>query len=253
MKILVTFALENEFAPWRKLRSFERVSIDEWDKTYGTRIGDADVRVFLTGAGRFATQRAMVIALDEKPDVCIASGLAGGLRTELALGAILVPRTVSDAREAELSHCSPDLVQLARSLGAVVVERFLTVEQVVAKSENKRRLGELGDAVDMETLWIISAAIAQGIRSVAVRAISDLVDSDLPLDFAEVFDRAGEVSVGRVVGQVARRPQRLPALLRLAHQSQRAASALATFLDTYVQQIPASPFDDYAKADAIAL
>jgi nucleoside phosphorylase len=253
MKILVTFALENEFAPWRKLRSFERVSIAEWDKTYRTRIGDADVRVFLTGAGRFATQRAIAIALDEKPDVCIASGLAGGLRTELALGAILVPRTLSDAREAKLSHCSPDLVQLAQSLGAAVVGRFLTVEQVIANSGEKRRLGAVGDAIDMETLWVLSAAIAQGIRSVAVRAISDIVDSDLPLDFAEVFDRAGEVSVGKVVGQVARRPQRLPALLRLAHQSQRAASALATFLDKYIQQIPANPFDQYAKADAIAL
>lgn len=253
MKILVTFALETEFAPWRKLRSFQRVSIDEWDKAFMARVGDADVRVVLTGAGRFASQRAIAIALEEKPDVCIASGLAGGLRSDLALRAILVPQGLSDARQTKLHRCSPELVQLAHSLGGVAVSRLLTVEQVVATVGDKRKLAAVGDAVDMESLWVLGAAVERGIRSVAVRAISDTIDSDLPVDFAEVFNGAGEVRVGKVVSQLARRPQRLPALLRLAHQSQQAAAALASFLDRYVQQISMSPFDEYAKADAVAL
>ena len=57
MKVLITFALANEFAPWRKLRRFERVSAGASDQTYVARVGLCDVRVVLTGAGRFAAQR----------------------------------------------------------------------------------------------------------------------------------------------------------------------------------------------------
>ena len=50
MKILVTFALENEFAPWRALRDFREDTWGEAD-VYRARIGAAEVGVILTGAG----------------------------------------------------------------------------------------------------------------------------------------------------------------------------------------------------------
>ena len=50
MRILVTFALETEFAPWRALREFRAV---QWGdaEVYRAQIGAADVGVLLTGAG----------------------------------------------------------------------------------------------------------------------------------------------------------------------------------------------------------
>ena len=50
MTILVTFALENEFAPLRTMRKFRS---EKWGQVtaYVTGIGGADVGVVLTGAG----------------------------------------------------------------------------------------------------------------------------------------------------------------------------------------------------------
>ena len=253
MKILVTFALETEFAPWRKLREFKRVPVDEGDKAYRARVGDSDLRVFVTGVGRFAVQRAMGIALRETPDVCIVSGLAGGLTVEQRLSVVLAARTVSDARGSKVRYTDSELLELGRSAGATIVERLLTSERVVPTAFEKRQLGVLGEAVDMESAWVFGAATERRVRCAAIRAISDTVDSNLPLDFDRVFDKTGEVSVGSVIGQLAMRPQQLPGLLRLAHQSQRAAAALANFLDKYVQAIETGSLPEYAKADAIAL
>ena len=87
MKILVTFALENEFAPWRKMRRFQRVSVDDLDQTYEVKVGSANVRVVLTGAGRFARPAMLGAAFDYAPDICIASGLAGALKPAYRPGA----------------------------------------------------------------------------------------------------------------------------------------------------------------------
>src|SRR5579863_612992 len=110
MKVLITFALANEFAPWRKLRRFQRVSADAWDRTYTATIGATDVRVVLTGAGRFATQQALMHAFDGPPDFCIASGLSGGLKTVYAPGDVLAARSVADVAGTRLIQCDPQLV-----------------------------------------------------------------------------------------------------------------------------------------------
>lgn len=253
MKVLITFALANEFAPWRKLRRFERVSVDSWDQTYAATIGATDVRVVLTGAGRFAAQRALAHAFDGAPDLCIASGLSGALKSSYAPGDVLVARAVADVAGTRLIQCDVEYVTRADASGAEVVEKFLVSNHVVATAKEKSALSETGDAVDLETLYVLAAASQRGIRCVAIRAISDASDSNLPLDFDRVFSERGEVSVPKVVGQLVRRPRRLPGLLRLANDSERAATALAHFLEAYIQNISSVPAPELAKAEALAI
>src|ERR1700728_4429319 len=125
MKVLITFALANEFAPWRKLRRFERVSVDASDRTYAASVGECEVRVVLTGAGRFAVQRSLAHAFDGSPDLCIASGLCGGLKPAYAPGDVLAARTVADVAGVRLIHSDQEMVRRARSAGAKLVEKFL--------------------------------------------------------------------------------------------------------------------------------
>jgi len=252
MKALITFALASEFAPWRKSRRFTRVSVDAWDQTYWAQVGTTDVRVVLTGAGRFAAQRVLARAFDYGPDVCIASGLAGGLKPAYRPGAILAARTVTDTKGTKLIRSDAELVSRAGDLGAKVVERFLTSNHVVSTAEEKKSLGASGDAVDMESVYVLSAAAQREIPSVAIRAISDAVESDLPLDFDQAFNDRGSVSVPKVIGQIVARPHRIGGLLRLAHESERAAAALAGFLDEYVQRIARGPLPEIARAEALA-
>ena len=253
MRVLITFALANEFAPWRKLRRFERVSADTSDQTYVAQIGPCDVRIVLTGAGRFATQRALARVFDSDFDVCIASGLSGGLKSCYAPGDVLAARTIADVKGTKLLYSDPELVSRAGASGARIVDKFLVSDQVVSTVEEKRTLSASGDAVDMESSYVLAAAARRGIRSVAIRAISDGADSNLPLDFNGVFDERGAVSIPKVIAQVVRKPGRVAGLLRLANESERAADALARFLEAYIQQMASVPRPEIAKAEALAI
>jgi len=253
VKVLVTFALANEFGPWRRLRHFDDVSSDAGNRTCAAEIGLADVRVVLTGAGHFAAQRSVEKAFEDVPDVCIVSGLSGSLKSDYRVGDVLAARWVSDAKGVKLLHCDPELVTDADSCGARVVERFLVSEQVVATAKEKRSLGASGDAVDMESIYILGAAAHRGIRALTIRAISDGVESDLPLDFDGVFTVRGTVSVPKVIGQLVRRPARLGGLLQLARDSKHAATELARFLDKYIQHLADGPPTQMANTEALAV
>jgi adenosylhomocysteine nucleosidase len=253
LKILVTFALENEFAPWRKLRRFERVGVIEQDVVYRLQIGEVEVRVGVTGVGEFSGRQILSHALDDGPDICISSGLAGSLKPDYSVGRVLVAKSVADFKGTHHLPCDAELVGLASESGAQVVGTFLSSDRVVGRAEEKHKLASLGDAVDMESVSILSAAKNRNIRAIAIRAISDSSESDLPLDFDNLFDSRGAVNVRKVAGQIAAHPGRIPGLLRLAQDSERAANALAHFLDSYIQLLGSGPLDEIAKADAIAL
>lgn len=254
MSIVVTFALDTEFAPWRKLRAFKRASVGEWDRWYEARVGAAEVRVVVTGVGRFAAQRSMAQAFAGEPaQACISAGLAGSLKSAYRLGEVLVARAASDINGTHLVQSDHPLVARAASAGARIVEKFVVSDHVVGTTREKELLGATGDAVDMESLYILSAASHARVPAVAIRTVSDGVESDLPLDFDQVFNERGEVSLPKVMRQLLANPGRLGGLLRIAHQSERAASALARFLDGYVQEISRGPLETIAKADAIAI
>jgi hypothetical protein len=71
-------------------------------------------------------------------------------------------------------------------------------------------------------------------KIVAIRAISDTVDEDLPLDFNRVTDAEGEISITRILGQIAGSPTAVPALVRFGQRSRSAAEALTAFLERYL-------------------
>jgi adenosylhomocysteine nucleosidase len=250
LKILVTFALETEFAPWRTLRKFRRAM---WGaaEAHFTEIGGAEVGVVLTGVGSRQAALAVSKVSWGEPDTmqfCISSGLAGALKPDYCVGQVLAARTVvaetaPEGAPGRMLESSPALVSFAAESGAVVVDRFYSAERAVATAHEKRHLGEIADAVEMESFQVLFKARTDGIPAVAIRSISDAVDEDLPLDMNEVFTERGEVSIPRVLGQVAMRPQSLPGLVRLGRKSKQAAESLAEFLDRYILA-----FSERAKA-----
>jgi adenosylhomocysteine nucleosidase len=241
LKVLVTFALENEFSGWSSLRKFRR---SKWGacEAYVTQIGDAEVSVVLTGAGaRRATLEASRLVLNwpDSAEFCISSGLAGALRPEYQVGEVLVARSViaeraPDGAEGRVVESSPALVSFADECGAKLVDRFFSAERVVSRAEEKLHLGKSADAVEMESFAILAGMRAKGIPGVAIRAVSDAADQDLPLDMNEIFTAEGEVSIPRVLGQLALRPTKLPELVKLGKNSKRATESLAAFLDRYI-------------------
>jgi len=242
MRILVTFAVEAEFAPWRKMRRFVPSTRGNME-AYTTRFKDTEVLVLLTGVGgRRAWAEATSIIWDGNVDVCISSGLAGALRKDHRPGDVLVPREVHTTSWDKVIPTDKVLVEVASKCGAKVVEAFYSADRVIVRSDEKLDLGaKRMDAVEMETGDILLEAVAFGARVVAIRGISDGADEALPLDFNRSVTEDGDVSIKRVLAQVAARPSSLPALIRFGLQSRRAARKLAMVLDKYVDALAKVP------------
>ena len=231
MNILVTFAVQAEFTPWQKRRNFCRVPGD-WPM-FESEFGGARVRVILTGMGQSHALEAARRVLPQRPDICISTGLAGALRSGFYPGDILVARLVSEAGEPVAVASHRELLSTAVDCGAKQVERFATSRTVVSSALQKRRLGNDAEAVEMESYTILAEAARYGVPSVAIRAISDTVDFDMPYNFESACDARGQIRIAGIVSQVLRRPTGLPALLTLARDCRTASRHLADFLDVF--------------------
>jgi adenosylhomocysteine nucleosidase len=240
MRILVTFAIDAEFAPWRKLRRFEKHS-NGVAEFFGARLGGADVNVLLTGVGgKSAWLEATKLVWDGDVDICISSGLAGALRSDYQRGEVLAAREVQAAGWKRVIASDADLLRLAEQHGARAVNSFYSADHVIRLASEKRELGKLADAVEMESGEVLYEAAAFGAKGIAIRGISDAAAEDLPVDFNKVMTSAGEVSIPRMLGEVVRHPLSTPALVRFGNQSRMAAEKLAVFLDRYVQAVASS-------------
>jgi adenosylhomocysteine nucleosidase len=246
MRVLVTFAVEAEFAPWRKLRSFSSVDFDGL-RLWRTEAGNAQITALLTGVGGQASSRAMGLMMrmaddDKYFDVCISSGLAGALCRTLAIGDIIAPQSlIAEIRHADLSigelRVDADLQKLALQAGAVNANCLFTADRLLVKASQKSACSSRAQSVDMESFDIVKEASAWGARSVVIRAISDSAEEDLPIDFSLALSKNHQISLGKVLLQLLKNPLALPGLLRFARQSRLAAEKLTTFLDQYVQQV----------------
>jgi adenosylhomocysteine nucleosidase len=85
----------------------------------------------------------------------------------------------------------------------------------------------------MESYTILAEAARCGIPAVAIRAISDTADFDMPYNFEDALDSQGQIRMMGIASQVLRRPSALPALLKLGRDSRFAARRLADFLDAF--------------------
>jgi len=231
MNILVTFALEAEFAPWERRRKFRRLAGD-WPH-FEAEFGGTRVRAILTGMGQTHALEAVRRVLPERPDICISTGLAGALRSRHRPGDILAARLVSEVGEPVAVASHRELLAAAVDCGARQIGRFATSRTLVARAEEKRYLGSEAEAVEMESYTILAEAARYGVPAVAVRAISDTVDFDMPYDFERARDGRGKIHLAGIITQALRRPSGLPALLAFGRDCRLAARRLANFLDAY--------------------
>jgi adenosylhomocysteine nucleosidase len=259
VKILVTFAVEAEFAPWRNRHRFRTdpkkfVGRDSSAKLYRAGTEDADILALLTGIGWDASKDPgmMQEVFKYDPDICISSGLAGALDSDHSIGNVLVARNVKRSDTGQIIRSTAMLVTAAVECGAASVEAFVTNGGIVGEARSKRALGALGDAVEMESYHVLMAAGAAGVPCVAIRAVSDTVDQDLPLDFAQVVDRGGRVRWAKMMSELGRHPGRIPALVKFGNNSRTAATKLADFLDNYVQSLARPSLPPAMEAAGIA-
>jgi len=246
MRVLVTFAVDEEFAPWRKLRAFRSIDYDGL-RLWKTNAGNAEITALVTGVGTESAARAMGLMMRMADDgchfdICISSGLAGALEEGLAPGDIIAPEVlISENSHADLQsdrlRVDEDLRKQALKGGAVEANCLFTTDHVFVKATHKKSCSSRAQSVDMESFDIVKEASAWGARSVVVRAISDTADEDLPINFNLTLSGKHQISVIKVIRELMKNPLVLPALVRFGNQSRRAAKGLASFLDRYAQTV----------------
>lgn len=242
MRILVTFAIKAEFSPWSSRHPFVPYEFENWETRrefdlFKANIGRDEITVLLTGMGGDNAAKAMLSIPLEYHDVCISSGLAGSLDVALKPGDVVAAHSAETLAQTVKSASDPTLVDLAVASGAKPVNLFLTSEKIVATAEEKESLSQKGSVVEMETTHILAAAMQRQVPCVAVRAISDAADEDLPLDFARILDSHGHLKIGGLLKEVGLSPYRIPLLVQFGRQSRAAAKSLADFLDRYIPAI----------------
>lgn len=236
VRVLVTFAVEAEFAPWRKIREFKCVAKVPF-AIHEACFREHAVRVLLTGIGWECARRTANPAMEDLFDACISSGLAGGLKPEYRIGDILAFGNVGEVQGEGVLSSSIRLFEEACRNGAKGAQKLMTSKRLIVTAEEKRRLGVFGDAVDMESFRVMAAAQGRGIPALALRAISDTVDEDLPMDFSEHVSEAGQIATGRILGKLVWSPQAIPAMVRFGTRTKRAAAGLIEFLDSFISEL----------------
>jgi adenosylhomocysteine nucleosidase len=240
VKVLVTFALESEFAWWHRQRNFVRIPNLDFP-AFETSRDELQIRVAVTGMGPQRAQQVAREALRWQPDVCIAAGFAGGLKAAFRVGDVLVPLAVRDGGTQRKFVCDPRIVGLAEDSGASRIAMLCSCAYAVSTVEDKTRMSGIAEAVDMESFFILNEAQERALPGVAIRAVSDTADESLPMDFTQVLDERGRVRISRLAGKIARAPQRIPALIRLGSASRRGAKRLARVLDKTIESLSAAP------------
>jgi nucleoside phosphorylase len=233
-KVLVAFALKEEFAPWRRRHRFRPISVSQRHVSVAS-FGFTEVYVALTGAGAHDAHHFDDLMAQFTPSLGIVTGVAAGLKPEWQPGDLLAAQSVFGPDGEERIPGDPTLINLAVQCGAKPAAALITVPRIARTVVEKARLASLGDAADMESLILMKQWSARGIPSLALRVILDAVEMPMTCDFEATLDVHGQVRITQILAQLARQPQLLPDFLHLARQSRRVLMILARFLDRFLE------------------
>jgi adenosylhomocysteine nucleosidase len=235
MNILIIYAVEAEFAPWRAI-NMEKVIVGNVS-LHRANIGRATVDFVITGMGAANAERVADAVISKGYSFCIISGFAGALKPSVKPGHIVACERVQNHSSRHTEICDTDLLTHAAEYGATSIATLLTTDHVVNTAIEKNRLSAFAEVVDMESFSILRAANKKNVPSLVVRAISDSFDRDMPAELDTILDPQGHVKIASAVRYVVKHPSLLPALMRLGRDSKTAAEALAHFLELYITKL----------------
>jgi 4-hydroxy-3-methylbut-2-enyl diphosphate reductase len=234
----VVFAMPAEFAPWRRRHTFQP-TVATGLSVFEAQIGATCVRVVTSGIGAPNAATLVKAIHAGGADVIVVAGVGGGLKPEHAAGEILVPRRVRSGHGGRDTVVNGRLLSVAADAGATIVEAFVSVDRIVARAEEKARLGRQGDVVDMESLAVLGEAESLRLPAVAIRVVADTASEDLPMDFMRAIRPDGAIHARAVLLEIISHPARWPAIVRFGLSNRRALTRLAVFLDRFVPAIGA--------------
>jgi adenosylhomocysteine nucleosidase len=217
-KVAIVAALEREVKPIvRRWQS----AVREYEGRRFTFFANERAVLVCGGIGAEAARRATqaVIALYQ-PEGVISVGFAGALEPGLKVGDLFVPRTVVDSRDSGRTETG---------MGKGILVSFSSIATKEQKSKLAQSYG--AQAVDMEAAAVAQGAQARGVRFLALKAVSDGSDFEMPQ--LDRFVREGQFCATEFVAWTAVRPWLWGKVICLAKNSAAATKSLCRWLDQY--------------------
>jgi len=188
------------------------------------------------GAGQEAAARATrALITGHHPRWIISAGFAGGLDEKLAANDIVVADSVVNEAGERMA------IDLKMPAGEHLhVGRLLTVDRIIHRADEKKRLGERHAALaaDMETFAVAAACREEKVPFLAVRVISDTAAEQLPGDIEHLMrQKTLSGKLGAVTGSVFRRPSSVKDMWKLKERAIVAGDRLDKFLAGVIEQL----------------
>jgi len=180
------------------------------------------------GPGEALATEALGVAVGrEKLSAVVSTGYCGALNPELAPGEIVVAtRIESLERGGIVRGTAPCTSRLYRE------GTLFTSGHVVRTAAERQELNKRGgDAVDMEAASIGAQASRLGLQFYSIRAVTDLANEDLNLDFDAARGPDGRLRGWKILLDGLARPWHcLPELWKLRGRASLASKQLGLFL-----------------------
>jgi nucleoside phosphorylase len=211
-------AMPMELRPLRR-----RVGLRKTGLGYIGRIGDRVVIAVVTGMGT-ARARAATIRLLDTVDIewVIVVGITGAIDTDTPIGALIMPELVVNGVDG--SAYRPRPLPLGNAHGKMWTSDELILDPVVHAELRAQGVVSL----DMETAAVAEVCQQRGVPWSVVRAISDRAgDGSVDAEVLGITYPDGRPKFWAVARYLARHPEALPRLVRLARGSKLASERAA--------------------------
>ncbi len=200
------------------------------DKGYCVFIADEIVLAY-SGAGANNARNASELLIAQGATRLISWGCAAALSETLKPGDMVLADSLLDAEGAQIG-IDPDWHDYSKNLlsASLQIHTGSLVEsiRIVATSQDKKHLHAQTAAValDMETIAIAKAALQHKLPFLAIRAIADPVEMDLPKAINHSLNSEGDIMLGKLLLFIALHPAELPGLIKLGLHFNKAKNTL---------------------------
>ena len=220
-RFAIIAALDRELHPLVKSWS----SITDQERTFH----ESSYAVAICGGigAESARRAAEAVIAKYSPHFLISAGVAGSLVADLKVGTIIFPATVIDSQDASRHQTAIQAAPIGKTaVGCTILISYPEVATAAQKQQLAKSYA--AHAVDMEAAAIARAAQKHNLPFIAVKAISD----DLNFEIPEMsrFIRAGQFDTTGFVFHIVIRPWLWLRVFRLARNTKIASENLCAWL-----------------------
>ncbi len=191
------------------------------------------ISLHLSGIGPRRARRAAEALVKKGCTALLSWGTAGGLVPGLSPGSLLLPKRII-AADQTVHDVDPGwhgrMVNRLSGRLKLLTEPLAESPGVLTRPAEKQNLSHRTGAVavDMESAALAAVAQRAAIPFIAVRAISDDIDLEIPRSFLAAVDEHGRLRPVILLKGLAKRPFELFALIRLGRSFHAAQVTLMT-------------------------